>query len=276
MQPIRSAAGRLVNTLLRPFKLRLQPYHPATARKVHFWRYENVLRELHDLLVQTAFPGLPETEGRLELLGQLEGQSVVEAMWILHILHRALATPGDVCEFGCASGATSALIANEMRGHEKLLWLFDSFQGLPQPSPQDRLLDDVLGLGHIERYQGRMAFSADSVRDRLNRIAFPAARTRIVAGFIEETVRSSPLPDQVCFALVDFDFYEPVKTALHCLSERVPPGGQVIVDDYGYFSTGARNAVDEFAAAHAGRFELQVPPEWAGRFAILRRIPANT
>ncbi len=75
---------------------------------------------------------------------------------VLH-LNRALGLDGDVCEFGVAQGATSALIANEIRGTEKDLWLFDSFEGLPKPTDHDILIDDIFNLGSIDRYQGTMA-----------------------------------------------------------------------------------------------------------------------
>jgi O-methyltransferase len=48
-------------------------------------------------------------------------------------------------------------------------------------------------------------------------------------------------------------------------------GGYIIVDDYGYFSSGAKTAVDEFIADHSNTFDMTIPPKWAGCFAILTK-----
>jgi len=85
---------------------------------------------------------------------QLMGTQLSEALHVVAHLNRTLHLEGDVCEFGVAQGATSALIANEIRETNKKLWLFDSFEGLPRPTEQDILIDDIFNLGSIEKYQG--------------------------------------------------------------------------------------------------------------------------
>ena len=45
---------------------------------------------------------------------------------------------------------------------------------------------------------------------------------------------------------VDFDFYSPISVALRFLNKRLVTGGVIVVDDYGFFSSGAKTAVDEF------------------------------
>jgi hypothetical protein len=206
----------------------------------------------------------------------LQGTGAAEAMWLLGHLNRTLDLEGDICEFGVAQGATSALMANEIRPTSKRLWLFDSFQGLPPPTGQDVLLDDIYRLGSIDKYAGQMVEDQAQVVERLRQIGFPLSRARIVAGFIDETIHQSGLPDEVCFAYVDFDFYAPIKTALHYLDTRVSAGGFVLVDDYGHFSAGAQTAVDEFVSPRTDRWMLSLPPVFAGRFAILERLGRPT
>ncbi len=235
------------------------------------WRYKKVVREFHDYLVGTVFPGLTFTEGRIELLGKLEGQSMREAMWIMDSLHRSLGMGGDVCEFGCAAGATSALLANEIRTTDKALWLFDSFKGLPRPSEKDQLLDDFWNLGSMEAYEGTMGYPAEMVKSKLEAIGFPISRVEIVPGFIEQTLQSNHVPEEVCFALGYVDFYQPVLTALSFLRERLSAGGRIVVDDYGAFSSGAKTAVDEFIASHSDSLALELPPDWVGHFGIITR-----
>jgi len=156
---------------------------------------------------------------------QLLGTQLSEALHVVAHLNRTLHLEGDVCEFGVAQGATSALIANEIRETNKKLWLFDSFEGLPRPTEQDILIDDIFNLGSIEKYQGLMASGQDQVTGRLNAINFPFDRVQIVPGFIEKTAQYASLPKQVCFAYVDFDFYEPIKIALELLESSYPSEG---------------------------------------------------
>jgi O-methyltransferase len=234
-------------------------------------RAETVV-ELEATYRKFLFPTLPTTEGRAELLARLEGTSTTEALYLLEFLHRSLSVQGDVCEFGVAQGATSALMANELRSNQKRLWLFDSFEGLPKPSSKDVLIDDVFNLGAIEKYEGAMSFGRNHVLSRTKAVRFPMDRVQIVPGFIEKTIHSPHLPGRVCFAYVDFDFYEPIKIALEFLDRVMPIGGHIVVDDYGWFSAGAQAAVDEFLAERPGRYDLTSPVPWAGRFVVLSRV----
>jgi hypothetical protein len=204
-------------------------------------------------------------------LAQLVGTNISEAMWLLRHLHRSLSLPGDVCEFGIAEGATSALLANEIRPTTKRLWLFDSFQGLSQPVAQDELIDDIFNLGSMAAYKGKMSYPIAEVQGRLRAIDFPPERVAIVPGFIEKTIQGPNLPSRVCFAYIDFDFYEPILTTLRFLDHVIPVGGCVLIDDYGFFSAGAQRAVDEFVADRGDDFQLTLPPAWCGHFALLQR-----
>jgi glycosyltransferase involved in cell wall biosynthesis len=145
-------------------------------------KYPALVGEMHDALRTWLFPNLPLVPGRKELMAQLLGTSIGEAMYVLNALHESLHLPGDVCEFGVAQGATSALIANEIGPTAKRLWLYDSFHGLPRPSAKDQLKDDIFSLGSIERYEGEMRCDSAEVQLRLQRIAFPADRYHIKAG----------------------------------------------------------------------------------------------
>lgn len=234
-------------------------------------RLRDAAEELEKLARSTIFPGLPCRENRTHLMAQLAGTHLSEALHLVWHLNKALALDGDVCEFGVAQGATSALMANEISHTGKTLWLFDSFEGLPKPTDRDVLIDDIFNLGSIEQYQGKMAFGQEQVISRLNRIGFPLDRVAVVPGFIEKTSKYANLPKKICFAYIDFDFYEPIKIALELLDATMPIGGAVVVDDYGFFSAGAKTAVDEFAAANHPRYSKKPSPEWASKFCVLVR-----
>ena len=234
--------------------------------------YPNLVHQMHDALRQFMFPRLPAMPGRVELMAKLLGTGIPEAMYVLAELHAAISDDGDVCEFGVAQGATSALLANELRATAKTLWLYDSFAGLPKPSAQDQLKDDIFRLGSMERYEGEMRCDSREVEHRLAAIGFPADRYRIRPGWVHDTLREDNGPRAVCFAYVDFDFYEPIRHTLEYLDRHLTPNGRIVVDDYDFFSTGAKTAVDEFVASHPD-YELVKPEPWAGAFCLLRRNP---
>jgi len=175
-----------------------------------------------------------------------------------------------------AQGETSALIANEIAQGNKVLHLFDSFQGLPKPTDKDRLKDDIFSLGSMDAYAGTMACPEDMVRARLAAVDFPPQRCVIHRGFIEQVIEDAAhLPRQVSFAYVDFDLYEPIRRTLDVLHDRTPEGAIVIVDDYDWFSTGAKTAVDEFLEeknSAARVYECVVPDTRYGYFAVLTKV----
>lgn len=236
-------------------------------------KYLACVEELYGCMRETYFPELCDQPGRSELLAKLLGTQVSEGLHIVASLQRSLQFPGQVCEFGVAQGATSALLANELMDHGRELWLFDSFQGLPKPSSKDILINDVLGLGSMDNYEGMMSCGKDQVLRRLKDVDFPPARTRIVPGFVELEQPPESMPTQVCFAYVDFDLYEPILAVLELLDQTMSAGGVVIVDDYGYFSAGAQAAVDEFMACHTLNWRMEVPPAFAGHFCTMERRP---
>jgi len=279
---------KLLHIALHRFGYRLEPIaqtkvpdqekNPSLTEQLHNCR---TMREIHRrdsveieaLYRQFVFPDLPTREGRETLLNDLIGTTVSEAIYILQWLHQSLRVDGDICEFGVAQGATSRLMAAEIRPLEdRKLWLFDSFEGLPAPTAEDKLIHDIFKLGSMDRYRGTMASPESLVMEKLAGIEFPRERTKIKKGWIKDTVKSGELPEQVAFAYLDFDFYEPIKDGLSFIDSLMPVGGGIVVDDYGFFSEGAQLAVDQFVSQTGGRYELTMPLPLAGHFCLLRKL----
>ena len=151
----------------------------------------------------------PLSEARLDRLTSLRAISVGQGCYLIDLLHETSFLRGTVCEMGVAQGYTSRLIASEIRDSPRHLWLFDSFQGLPEPTPEDELIDDIFGLGRMSAYAGTMRVSRDSVEEQLAEGAFPADRTHIVEGFFDETTSTRiQLSSRVSFAFIDFDLVQ--------------------------------------------------------------------
>src|SRR5204863_9227112 len=112
----------------------------------------------------------------------------------------------------------------------------------------------------------------NEVLERLQTISYPLSRVKIVPGFIENTISLGDLPDKVCFAYIDFDFYEPILIVLNYLHKHLSRCGSILVDDYGFFSSGAEAAVDEFVKAHPSEYDFILPEKSAGQFVILTKL----
>lgn len=234
--------------------------------------HQTVVDEYLQLLAKTKGVQLSDNPRRTELLTQLVGTGTGEGSHLVVSLAAVMDLPGDVCECGVGSGATSALLANELRGSGKVLWLYDTFSGLPAPTVEDELIDDIDQLGSMSAYVGHMSHPEAEMRARMKRLDIAPTAFHVMQGLFDATIADDRLPKQVCFAYVDFDFYAPIKAALEKLSVRLTPGGIIMVDDYGFFSKGAQTAVDEFVTSHAELFEIEVPDYCADHFAVLRRL----
>lgn len=213
---------------------------------------------------------IPPCSNRLSLLHDLIGTSPAEAVFIAIYLHKSLRTLGDVCEFGVAEGATSALLANEIADSDRELWLYDSFAGLPKPTQKDVLINDIWNLGDMMRYEGVFAHDETKVIKRLEQLSPPFRRYHIVKGMFKQgpDVRG---PEKICFAYIDFDLYEPIRDALEFTHDRLSLNGVIIVDDYGFFSAGVQRAVDEFLEAKGDIYERRVVSPNYGHFCMLCR-----
>jgi O-methyltransferase len=247
---------------------------------ISYEAFESLVRAFERLFAETHGSPLSANPRRIALVSQLQGTQPPEAYFLIKALLQSLAVPGDICEFGVAQGATSALFANEISAlaSERVLHLFDSFAGLPKPSNKDLLKDDIFGLGSIEKYAGMMACGEDMVVARLRALEFNSNPIRYIIhkGFIADVLQhDTKLPTAVAFGYVDFDFYEPIRDALAFLHSVTHPGSEIVVDDYDFFSTGAKAAVDEFVASNnQGRanYKLYVPDPVFGSFACLTRM----
>lgn len=236
-------------------------------------KYHRLIKEVYGLYKELKLTSLKSDidSKSIALMANLDGTQISEAVYLLNALEQTLSLKGDVCEFGVAQGLTSALFAHSIRSSDKNLWLFDSFEGLPAPTEKDKLKDDIFDLKNIEAYQGTMSHAKEKVIKNLQNVEFPASRTKIVDGFIEKTIQSTELPKVVAFAYVDFDFYNPIKIALDFLHTVLVKGGIIIIDDYDFFSEGAKIAVDEFLSEKRSEYVMELPISSAGKFAILIR-----
>lgn len=163
--------------------------------------------------------------------------------------------PGDIVELGVARGGCAALMATVMFDEaycEKLsrkLWLFDSYEGLPDPTNED--FNSELGEGtgdHVRPLpKGSCLGQLDEVKHLMfNKNDFPRDKIEFVKGWFENTVQEvGQKIEKIAVLRIDGDWYESTKCSLDGLYDRVVSQGHVIIDDY-QSCYGCRRAVNEF------------------------------
>ncbi len=174
-----------------------------------------------------------------------------EAELVLNELRQTLDLPGDVVEFGCYEGDTSILLADVLRNQpDKWLYLYDSFEGLPEKTAEDKSADGW-------RFQaGELKASPDTVRSKFKKYDLPDPV--IVKGWIDQ-LDNSDLPESISFALLDGDFYNSIKTSLELVAPRIVSGGIIVVHDYRNARLpGSGRAVNEFLGEHADEYVFRI------------------
>ena len=161
-----------------------------------------------------------------------------ETVKILELARECLSMDGDFVEMGCYKGDTSLLLAEVLKGSSKKLWIYDSFEGLPEKSMED---ESVLG----ENFQsGELLVSKREVKERFLRAGLPVPV--IKKGWFNE-LSPDDMPEKIAFAFLDGDFYESIKFSLQLVASRIVEGGVIIVHDYNNPALpGVKKAVDEW------------------------------
>jgi hypothetical protein len=168
---------------------------------------------------------------------------------------------GNFVECGVAAGGCSALLAYVIKNYSKrprLLFCFDTFEGMPKPTPADMhegVAADESGWGtgtcaapiHSLMQAARSIGAADVVRPikGLFRETLPATRDEI---------------GPIALLHLDGDWYESTWDILLNLYDLVVPDGYLQVDDYGHWE-GCRKALNEFEKQQNVVFEKTIIDE---------------
>ena len=104
----------------------------------------------------------------------------------------------------------------------------------------------------------------DDVRAGMAETGYPAERVHFHPGPVEDTIPAAA-PDAIAILRLDTDWYGSTRHELEHLYDRVPSGGVLILDDYGFWQ-GARDAVEEFLDRTGAR--LLLAPMASGRIAV--------
>jgi O-methyltransferase len=155
-------------------------------------------------------------------------------------------TPGDVMECGAWKGGATILMRAVLRAlgvTNRIVWIADSFQGLPQPNPEQYPAD----AGDPHHTYSFLAVSQEQVKANFARYGLLDDQVHFIPGFFKDSL---PGPvEQLALLRVDADMYESTMQALDALYPRISRGGYLIVDDY-YNIANCHQAVEDYRARH--------------------------
>lgn len=181
---------------------------------------------------------------------------------------------GDFVECGTWRGGLAALMIHHIEKYKlgKKLWVYDTFQGMTQPTGVD-------GENAINSFQatkienGEYANWCRATLDIVKSTCIQASEdfddfTKFVVGRVEDTlIIENNLPGKISLLRLDTDWYESTKIELEVLFPRVVPGGVIIIDDYTAWQ-GSHQAVEEYLQSEIAYKSKKVSPN--GSLIILK------
>jgi len=214
----RRLASFVSEALLSPLKLEL----------VHRASFDPVARE-----EGLDWPAAGETMVGMKRLNMLEA-------CICDVLHRGV--PGDLIETGVWRGGASIFMRAILKAYgdtQRIVWLADSFQGLPKPNSKRYPAD-----ANDKSWKfARLAIPVEEVKENFRRYGLLDNRVRFLEGWFRDTLPNAPV-QHLAILRLDGDMYESTIDALTNLYPKLSPGGYVIVDDY--LLPGCRAAVEAY------------------------------
>lgn len=167
--------------------------------------------------------------------------------------------PGDLIEAGVWRGGASIwmrAVLKTLGVRDRIVWLADSFQGLPPPDtgryPQDRL-----SIFHLFR---ELSVPLPLVRRNFRRFRLLDSQVRFIKGFFADTLKTAPI-ERLALIRLDGDLYQSTMESLEALHPKLQRGGFVIVDDY-FSLANTQRAVDDYRLMHSIRGPI-VRVDWS-------------
>jgi hypothetical protein len=162
--------------------------------------------------------------------------------------------PGDFVECGVWRGGSAGLMGLALQRFDKSstrnLHLFDSFEGLPQPSINDGAIaaeySGGVNSGELVSVFECVAGLSDVQHFIFKQLNLTENRMRFHKGWFQDTLPNlGDKPENIALLRLDGDWYESTKVCLEHLYDRVPKGGIIILDDY-FCWEGCKKATDNF------------------------------
>lgn len=159
---------------------------------------------------------------------------------------------GDLVECGVWKGGSAGMIASAAKNTSRQIWLFDSWEGFPEPTKDDITFQN-------QPVQKGMILSSKKTAEKLlfQKLKLDRQKIRLVKGWFTQTIPPCKKNiRKIALLHLDCDLYSSVKFCLEHLYDRVVKGGYIFIDDYGHWR-GSQKAVDEFIKKRKLKVKLQ-------------------
>jgi O-methyltransferase len=221
-------------------------------------------------------PGMPSLSGMIDRVrpySMVHTEELVRLAFAVEDVLRA-GIPGQFVECGTWRGGASFLMAAILERRRadprRRVWMFDSFEGLPQAADIDgasakRWQQAVDGPGYFDNCTASM----EDVRRAASDLGV-SDRVEIGQGWFDRTLPATrERIGQIALLRLDGDWYESTKCCLEHLYDQVAPGGYIILDDYLTWD-GCAIAVHEFLGSRKLPHRIVTPRGYTGN-AIIRK-----
>jgi O-methyltransferase len=153
--------------------------------------------------------------------------------------------PGDLIEAGVFRGGQTIFMRGILKSYgitDRVVYVADSFEGLPAPDPDVSLADAVAH--EILKEVDSLKTGLEMVQENFRRYGLLDAQVKFLKGWFSETLPNCQA-QRFSVIRLDGDWYESTKVAIESLYPKLSRGGFIIIDDY-HLPVGARQAVDNY------------------------------
>ena len=176
----------------------------------------------------------PKLKSTLILFEENHGFNAHRRFALQQLLRLTSSIPGDTAECGVYRGCGSYVIlqANKYSSFNRIHHIYDSFEGLSQPSEVDGKYWAANNLSMAE--------------DTVNRNLSQYKEFKLYKGWIPDRFHEVQ-NHSFSFVHIDVDLYDPTLESIKFFYDRLNSGGILVCDDYGFLTCpGATKAIDEF------------------------------
>lgn len=227
MPNLKSKLKNQVNSILKKFHLEVR-----STRTITNWEDDYEYHNLYDLA---------QKKTQMESTDNIYRR---QRHYMLLQFFRSLGKPENaVAECGSWKGLSSYQMCYYLkqyygRGFPVEYHIFDSFEGLSDPRPEDTPAVDYV----TPARRGMLNCSLSQVQKNLSEFSFIIYHK----GWIPEKFHEVK-DKKFSFVHIDVDLYQPIKDATEFFYPRLDSNGIIVFDDYGYLQfPGAYKAVEEF------------------------------
>ncbi|GCE16696.1 TylF/MycF/NovP-related O-methyltransferase [Dictyobacter kobayashii] len=194
--------------------------------------------------------------------------------------------PGDMVECGVWKGGSMMAIAYTLLRlgcTDRHLYLFDTFEGMPDPKTYASKYDLTYSGETASKVQeGRKSANPDDVwhyaplnevQALLSSVGYDTKKIHFIKGKVEETLPQQA-PNKISILRLDTDWYSSTLHELVHLFPLLSQGGVLLLDDYGHWQ-GAKKATDEYFQEHHIPMLLN-RIDYTGRIGIKYTKPNNS